>query len=256
VSGETNERPFADLSDDALRRAYAETRESVADAAHPSEDDWERFVMREMGAAERDKLAAHVAVCAACASILSAVTEVERSAAAFDRGADTRVRRRPIWPFGMAVAAALALFMIRPWRTEETARVLGPPQKSAAVRLQRQSSATEFGVPPQPQEQSALRSATAAEAVPVEPHGVVSTRPLRFRFRVAADASAHVVRLYSDAGRLLWTSPSVSEDVATLPESVALPPGHYYWQVLAQPRGTRDVKDLVGSPQLDFEVRY
>jgi hypothetical protein len=237
-----NEQPLPLAGDEDLREAYASTTSTFAAEPHPSEDEWERFAVARMSNDERERLAQHIARCGECARVFSAVSEVASGAPQIDRLAPTARPVRAFWPFGMAAAAAVALFLIAPWRAGD---VTPGPAGSASIPQQSSPPLSHSGQ---------LRSATTTEPVPVEPHGRLKARPNEFQFHAGPDARAHVIRLYDSKGTLLWTSTEVPGETCPWPREIDGKPGRYFWQVFAVPSWSRDTKDLVASPQVDFEI--
>ena len=231
------------MTDDELRAAYATSTPLSASASpHPTEDEWERFALPDVSTEERDRITAHVAECRECASIYSAVAEVMAGGREIDRASPGARPTRVSWPFGIAAAAALALFMIAPWRASET--VSTEATTSSAISPQSHAASGP----------DRLRSTSGNEPVPTEPQGRLSAKPIEFRFHAGPEARAHVIRLYDASGTLIWTSTELPGETCPWPREIAAKPGRYFWQVFAVPTWSRDTKDLIASPQVDFEI--
>jgi hypothetical protein len=219
------------VTDERLRdlvRAHARPADG-----HPSEDEFARVFLAEANPFERARLMDHVARCAECSYVYRALRELEDAARAADPSLPAS-GRKPSTPalawggFGaLAAAAALAVAVLRP---------SAPPAAIAP-----------------PQDATRARPEAVVTPAPGAPVGSLSTRPAEFRWTPAADAQGYRVRLFSDAGELLWTSDDVREARAAFPADLALPGGTYYWQVLTVPTWSTMESDLVPSEQVRFD---
>jgi hypothetical protein len=216
------------MADDAeLRRRYA-ARAAGSPAGHLDESGWERFACGELDLAERQRAFDHIARCAECAAVWRSVSALRREAAAFDP-ALPRPRREARAPWvlsGLAAAAAVA--------------ALGVMLAPAAWR-------------PSPRGAESTRSA-ADQARPrlVSPIGRV-VQPAEFRWGGVPGTRAYRVRVFRDA-ELVWSSVETTGTSLAWPASLQLPPGRYFWQVVAIPSSSRGDADQVASEPAPLDV--
>jgi hypothetical protein len=195
----------------ALYAAWADSREG-----HLLEQDWERLACGEMAAAERESALDHVTRCAGCARIYRALDALTEGAREFDSGAPARAAS--VLPFsrglllgGLAAAAALAILLLRPAMNPEVAR---PPAGD-----------------------SFRGSTVSLDPIPQAPLGRVVGLPSGLRWRGISGTALYRVIILDADGEAVWSSGDLEATALAWPRELALKPGSYYWQVIAQPRG-------------------
>ena len=178
--------------------------------SHLGEATIARLLDGDLSGADRQTAEAHLAECPACRGELAEVHAILRSAP----------ERRRLVPRRLVAAAAAAtlLFFVWPWA-----------DRSPEVPL--------------PHRDPALTTTLAPR--PVRPVGNVGdTRA--FEWTSVPGALRYRVTLFDAEGDALWQSVQ-SDTVAAVPDSIALPPAQYYWQVKAEASPGRWVEsDLSG----------
>lgn len=199
---------------DAFRSAC-----SVAEGRHPADETWYRLAADELSVVEKAEVLDHVLECPRCADIHRALLELRRGAHDFDPGAPMpaaamrRTRRRwtpRMWLVPGAVATAAA------------ALILG------VALIDRSGPIGDGSARPDHTVRSAAR---ADELRPLEPVGLIRSRPAELSWQAPDAASVFVVELLDGSGELLWTSDEVAAAAVTLPADLDLPDGRYYWRV-------------------------
>ena len=214
--------------DRRLQETYAQ---SAPPADHPSDQDWERLALNELAPPERAALFDHVTRCAPCAALYRGLRELEAEARTFDPGVPKRAdvvpmrRIAPAWYAGLAAAAVLLVALLLPFHSS------GPPPNPEVVR------------------------GTAAPApVPGQPIGEVVGRPEAFVWEGMPGADRYRVELHGGDGNFAWASDPVAGTRLAWPESLAPPPGVYYWRVTALAGGERRLPADVASRLVLFEI--
>lgn len=195
------------LGDERLQAAYQRGRS--ASGPHVTEAEWEQLACHEIGAADRQRLLAHILACAECTGIHRSLLTLEREAAAFDPNVAAMAKppapaRAWLYAAGLAAAAVFAFVVV-------DVRTPAPLDTGNDVTRSR----------------SAL--STISVSTPVE-KGVLVDR--RIAWQRVNDAESYEVLINSQDGAPVWSTIVTGTD-ATIPASTALPAGSYYAQIKA-----------------------
>jgi hypothetical protein len=197
------------LSDEALRRLYADT-ESSSD--HPSEDTLAGLLAHGTSSDERERVVDHVSRCGECADVLRHLARcVECPPETGVKPLGTRGQPTRSWRLwgGLAAAAAVATFLVWP---------PGPD-----------------GTPGTP-DPEVLRAGASAGLAPESPVGPQKGSPTEIRWRAVPEALTYRVVVRDARGEPVFVSPALSEASCPWPAERTLAPGAYTWQVLARTR--------------------
>jgi hypothetical protein len=212
-----------------IRELYAEQSADTR-TDHVDEAVWERLACGELDAAEKAAVFDHATRCAVCARIHRALATLESDARA--AGLDipgsrpaapstTRTRTRLTWAIGgLAATAALAVAVLIP-----------RPQ-------------------PGPVEDP-LRSGRDRAPVPLAPVGALTSPPAAFRWEGVPGAKAYRVELTNADGDVLWSSTPRAPTSADWDGTRVLPPGKYYWRVVAE---AEPPLPEISSPFVSFQL--
>ncbi len=186
-----------------------DTNASASDSAgHPASDAIAAFVDRCVNDAERDRLLAHFASCAACRREMADVREAVTTAGREQRAGGAVSRRWPVLMVGLAAVLLLAIGL--PRRTP--IRVVGPEPVTRT-----------------PIAEPVTDPASLAVVAPMEGQALGVDRSLRWHTG-GVDAT-YEVTVQDSAGAPIWSA-SLTDTIVVVPDSARLVAGAgYFWSV-------------------------
>lgn len=220
---------------DRLRAAY---RKSVdgGEAAHLTEDQWERLACDELGEEETRQALDHILRCSLCSDTYRALGILRTGAADFDEAAPlsnptpapATVLRFPWRSLGVVAAAATVLLaVVIPLRQTLEA----PPSDPAAVVRSNQNATT---------------------TILTEPLDRVAWKTgddLLLAWDTGGAELLVSVEILDDLGDLVWSSSATTASHVTWPGEAIPGPGHYFWRTIRS-TGSR----LAGSDLVAFDL--
>jgi putative zinc finger protein len=165
---------------------------------HPSSEEIAAYLSDALAPSERAALEAHLARCRACRRQVTSAQAL------------LRARPRSLRWIGLALAAALAVVLLRPWSFRDTGA--GEPNIERAR-------------PAAPAGGQAISALTPADGDTIAAAGA------RFAWRSPRPDLLYHISLTDPDGRALWTT-ETRDTTVVLPPNVRLEPGaRYFWYV-------------------------
>lgn len=170
------------------------------------------FLDHQLSPAAREEVVAHFAECAVCRREMTAMRQLLK-------GRDKRPPWYIVTPMLVALAASIAFLMV---------------PRVGRVESESPSSIRSGAITSTDQVLPITVMSPAADAV-------IETRRAAFAWRSIGANVTYWLTVQDSTGAAVWSSPT-EDTTATLPDSVRLTPGAYYWSVAARLPDARSAK--------------